>query len=206
MKTLLAVLVLFCLVSCAAGPVIVAKNESEGIRSTYDDAKLNELSRERSATLRDIYQRYQLAKVDVYPAGIGFTTLSDNLGKKHYYLQVQVRPRNVSFGEQTSTPQTRLQAILDKDFEKNLKLLKRQDLEGGAIEGLAFGVSWPVRDLTQCDTYGGYVEYAMVYLTKAEFTDIAEGRTGFNQALRHAQVVTSLGLQKARTLDPSKAQ
>lgn len=204
MKTLIAIFVLFLLVSCS-GPVLVAKTENEGLKSSYQDPKLTALSRQYQGTLRDIYQRYQRAKVDIYPAGIGFTILSDEQGKKYYYLLVQVRPQDVSFDEGKTTPEARFSEVFERQFEKNLKYMSKQDVQPDNIDGLAFGVYWPVRDLTQCDKYGGFLEYAIIYFKKADFVDMLNGEISFSEAVKYAQVVTSLGLKNPDSVNVIEA-
>ncbi|OPY60911.1 MAG: hypothetical protein A4E57_04331 [Syntrophorhabdaceae bacterium PtaU1.Bin034] len=195
MKTLIAFFILCAVVSCT-GPVFVAKDANEGIRTSYPDPKLTALSADNHANLRDIYQRYQRAGVDVYPNGIGFTSLSDGQGKKYYYLLVEVRPRDISFGQEQTTPEKRFGEVFERQFEKNLRYLRPQDVQADGIDGLAFGVYWPVRDLSQCDTYGGFLEYAIIYLKKADFIDMINGQMDFSQAAKNAEIVRSLGLQK----------
>jgi hypothetical protein len=196
MKTVLIVFIFFLLASCASGPVYIAKTEQEGLKTSYPDARLTDLSREHHAILKDIYQRLQRAKVDVYPGGIGFTTLTDEHGKKLNYLLVQVRPQDITFAEGKTTPQVRFGEVFERHFEKHLKRITKMDLAPDNIDGLAFGIYWPVRDLTQCDTYGGFLEYTIMYLKEAEFIDLMNGEITFSEAAKDAEIVTSLGLQK----------
>ena len=197
MKTTMIVAFFLCAVVACSGPVHVAKNETEGIKASYEDPKLSELSARYQPTLRDIYRRYQSAGIDVYPNGIGFTSVSGQDGSKHYYLLVQVRPRNITFGEVQTKPQERFAEVLRKHFESNLRLIKAGDLQDG-VEGLAFGVYWPVRDLSQCDTYGGFLEYTMVYFPKRDFIDLAARNITLMEAVEDAEVVTSLGRKAAK--------
>lgn len=200
MKRLVLAFVLCFLISCTAGPVFIAKNEDEGIRSSYQDRKLNELTSQNQEKLRDIYRRYQLAKVDVYPQGIGFTTLSDDQGKRHYYLLVDVRPRDISFGMGQTKPKERLSEVIQHQFEKNLRLVKEGDMNMSGIDGLAFTVHWPVRDLSQCDSHGGFLEYAMVYFRKGDFARLMQGETSFTNTIKNAEVITSLEMKEAKAV------
>ena len=187
--------VLCFLVSCS-GPVFIAKTENEGIRNSYQDPRLNELASLNQPALKAIYERYELAKVDVYPNGIGFTALSDDHGKKHYYLLVDVRPRDISFGMGQTTPKERFDEVFQRHFEKNLRLVKEADVGMNGVEGLAFAVHWPVRDLSQCDSHGGFLEYAMIYFPKADFVSLVRGKTSFSKATTDAEVITSLEMKQ----------
>lgn len=189
------VLALCFLVSCATGPEFRAKTEYEGIRTSYEDPRLTALAHQNHDRLKDIYHRYYRAKVDVYPDGIGFVNVSDDKGKKHCYLLVDVRPRNIKFGMGQTTPKERLNEVIHNDFEKNLRLIDEEDVGIKGVEGLAFAVHWPVRDLSQCDSHGGYLEYAMIYFPKARFVSLKQGKTNFPEVLREARVITSLGMK-----------
>ncbi len=190
------VLCFLILVSCT-GPVYVAKSSDEGIRASYLDPRMNELASQNQAALREIYRRFELARIDIYPNGIGFTALTDDQGRKHYYLLVDVRPRDINFGEGQTTANERFNEVIQRHFEKNLRLVTEGDLNMNGIEGLAFSVHWPVRDFSQCDSHGGFLEYAMIYFTKSDFSNIMEGRSTFLDAIKDAEVITSLGMKQA---------
>jgi hypothetical protein len=189
--TLIFALLLVFLASCA-GPVYIAKTEDEAMRSSYEDPGLSRLSTRYQPALREIYHRYQTAGIDVYPGGLGFTALSDQEGKKHYYLLVEVRPRNITFGEVQTKPKERFGEVFEHHFENSLRYLRPEDLQMEGVDGLAFAVYWPVRDLSQCDQHGGFLEYVIIYFPKADFIDLAEGTATLSQAVTHAEVVTSL--------------
>jgi hypothetical protein len=180
----------FLLASCS-GPVFVAKNEQEGIRASYQDPRLAELSTRNRATLSDIYRRYQLANVDIYPNGIGFTALSDSEGIKHYYLLVDVRPRDITFGWGVTKPAERFSEVFNRDLQKNLRLMRAEDLRKTGVDGLAFGVHWPVRDLSQCDKYGGFLEYVMLYIPKTDFDSFMNGESTFAEMTNKAEIFVS---------------
>lgn len=196
MRCLALIILLASLASCASGPVFVAKNESEGIRASYQDPKLNELSVRNKGILQAIYRRYERANIDVYPSGIGFTTLFDDDGQKYYYLLVDVRPRDITFGQELTKPQERFGEVFRRHFENNIRYVKAQDLQIDGVDGLAFAIHWPVRDLSQCDKYGGFLEYALIYFPKADFLSLANGETSFSDAVKKAEVITSLNLNK----------
>ena len=197
MKTLLLAFGLCLLVSCTAGPVYVAKNENDGIRTSYQDQKLDDLAARNHSGLKAIYERYQQARIDVYPNGIGFTELSDKSGRRHYYLLVDVRPRDITFGMGQTKSQERFTEVYRHHFERNLRYVKEQDLGMEGVEGLAFAVHWPVRDLSQCDSHGGFLEYIMIYLPKGEFLRLVRGEASFSELAKNAEVVTSLEMKKA---------
>lgn len=199
MKTTLILAMLLCAVVACSGPVQVAKSDNEGIKSIYEDPRLSDLSQKYQPELKEIYQRYQAAGIDVYPKGIGFTSLVDQDGKKHYYLLVQVRPRNIMFGEVQTKPNDRFIEVYKRHFENNLRLMKAGDLRDG-IDGLAFGVYWPVRDLSQCDTYGGFLEYTIIYFPKPDFVDLAGRNISLSEAVVNAEIVTSLGRNPAKNM------
>jgi hypothetical protein len=68
------------------------------------------------------------------------------------------------------------------------------------VDGLAFGVYWPVRDLSQCDTYGGFLEYTIIYFHKDDFVSLIEKRATLSEAVENAEVVTSLARKPARSV------
>lgn len=204
MKKMTIAFALCFLVSCA-GPVFVAKTETEGIRTSYQDPKLQELASQNQAALRAIYLRYERAQIDVYPNGIGFTALSDNQGKTHYYLLVGVRPRDITFGEDETKPQERFNEVLQNHFEKNLRLVKEEDIGMNGVEGLAFAVYWPVRNLSWCDSHGGFLEYVMIHFPKADFLSLARGKTTFSKATTDAEIIASLNMKQPSVVRVSGA-
>ncbi len=197
MRTLILAFALSFLVSCTAGPVFIAKNESEGIRTSYQDPKLTDLAARNQHALKAIYERYQQAKIDIYPNGIGFLTLSDDQAKRHYYLLVDVRPRDISFGEGQTKPRERFNEVYRRHLETSLRYVKEQDLNMAGVDGLAFAIHWPVRDLSQCDSHGGFLEYMMIYLPKTDFLRLVHGETNFSDLAKKSEIITSLGLKKA---------
>jgi hypothetical protein len=199
MKKLFLVFLLSFLVSCS-GPVFVAKTEVEGIRGSYQDPKLSELSTLNQETLKDIYRRYQTANIDIYPNGIGFSTLFSDDGRKYYYLLVDVRPRDITFGMGQTTPDKRFSEVYNNHLENNLRYINKRDLEKTGVDGLAFAVHWPVRDLSQCDSHGGFLEYVIIYLPKADFASYTEGERTFAETIRKGEVYRSLNGKKAEAV------
>ena len=199
------VLFLCVLVSCS-GPVLVAKNESEGIRASYQDPALSALSARYRLALNDIYRRYQSAGIDVYPDGIGFVSVSGSKGEKLHYLLVQVRPRDIMFGEVQTKPTARFSEVFEHHFENNLRYLKAGDVRMHGVDGVAFGVYWPVRDLSQCDSHGGFLEYMIVYFHKDDFVSLIEKQTTLSEAVDNAEVVTSLARKPARSVKVTEVE
>ena len=77
-KYFIMFLMLFIFCSCAAGPVYMAKNESESIKRMYGDAKSQELFNKNTDLFKDIYLRYNASHINFYNEGIGITTLNDD--------------------------------------------------------------------------------------------------------------------------------
>ncbi len=192
-------LLIFILVSGCTGPVQVARDEKEGLKSDYQDAQLADLSRKYANLLSSIYARYRMSKVGVAKGGLGFTSLTDLNGKRSTYLLVQIRP-DVNLDKNTTTGEQRLQLILRRYFEPNLRVLNKEDVALDDVNGLAFGVSWPVRDFTQCDTAGGFVEYVLAYIAKRDFFSILDGSETVSQVLGKSEVITSLDLASPRSI------
>ena len=65
---------------------------------------------------------------------------------------------------------------------------------------MAFSIYWPLRDYTQCDKYGGCVEYAIVYLTIQDVDDILSGTKSFLDVAKERRVVASFNLKPAETM------
>jgi hypothetical protein len=156
--------------------------------------------------LNDIYRRYQSAGIDVYPDGIGFVSVSGSKGEKLHYLLVQVRPRDIMFGEVQTKPRERFAEVFEHHYENNLRYLKTGDVRMDGVDGLAFGVYWPVRDLSQCDKYGGFLEYTIIYFQKDDFVSLIEKQTTLSQALENAEVVTSLARKPARSVKVTEVE
>ena len=203
MKKILIVcscLVLIGFLAACTGPVQIAKNETEGLKGAYQDPHLAALSRKYDGLLKSIYARYRLNKMSLAKEGLGFTSLTDNSGQKLPYLLVEIRPEDVNFDKNTTTGDKRLQLILQRYFEPNLRVLNKEDVAPDDINGLAFGVSWPVRDFTQCDTAGGFVEYVLAYISKRDFFSILDGSETVSSVLSNSEVIASLDLAPPRSI------
>ena len=192
---------LFILCSCAAGPVYIAKNESEGIKHVYNETTLQKLYDQNVDLLKDIYFRYSASHVGIVPDGIGFTPLNDENNQRLLYLMVYVRPPEISFDGNTTKAENRFSYAIQQVL-RFMKLITSKDLDRDDVEGLAFGLYWPVRDFSQCDQYGGYIEYLQVFFKKGDAEDVLDGRRDYIDALADAEVITSLDLQPARDVRP----
>jgi hypothetical protein len=192
---------LFIFCSCAAGPVYMAKNETESIKSIYGDIQSQTLYNKNTDLFKDIYLRYRTSHIDFYNEGIGITTLNDNKNNTLRYLMTYIRPAEISFDVNATKPEQRFSYAL-LEVPRYLKLLKSKDLERDGIEGLAFGIYWPVRDFSQCQENGGFIEYLYVYLKKDDAQDILDGRIDYKTALIDSEVITSLDLKPAKSVRP----
>jgi hypothetical protein len=193
MKTIIVAACLLCLVACGQGPIYVAKNVNEGLKPSYEDPGTAKLAAQHQPVLHDIYQRFQASQVDIYPGGLGFTTLTDGrTNTLYHYLMVQVRPRNITFGVMQTKPNQRFGEVFGHHFADNLRYIKPDDLKDEDVEGLAFAVHWPVRDLSQCDTYGGFVEYIMMYFHKPDVLQFLNDQINFSELADRAEIITSL--------------
>jgi hypothetical protein len=202
MKKCVIVFLLFLLFSCATGPIHIATNESESIKSTYEEAKLKELYTKYNELLRQIYLRLNRSNIGIYKEGIGFTTLHDENNEKYYYLMVHIRPSDVYFDGNTTKPEQRFSHVLQQHFKKYLNYIQKEDLNKDGIDGLAFGIYWPVRDYSQCNQYGGFLEYAIIYFQKDDVWDIFENRKTFVEVVQNTEVITSLNLGPPQSVRP----
>ena len=123
MKKYFITLLLFILCSCSAGPVYIAKNESEGIKHVYNESKLQKLYEQNVDLLRDIYFRYSASHVGIAPDGIGFTPLNDENNQRLHYLMVYVRPPEISFDGNTTKAEDRFSYALQQ-VPRYMKLIK----------------------------------------------------------------------------------
>jgi hypothetical protein len=203
MKTLIGLFICMMLLSCT-GPVQVAKNEHEVFKTTYEDPDLARVYQENEAALRNIYLRYRNAGVDFYYDGIAVMGLKDPAKKtQDHYLSIRIRPAEIVFDRAASEPDNwpeRLKRITHQEFPKYIRYLKESDLKLRDIQGLAFSIYWPLRDYTQCDKYGGCVEYAIVYLTNRDVADILSGARSFLDVAKERRVVASFNLKPAETM------
>jgi len=192
---------LFIFCSCVAGPVYVAKNESESIKHDYGDIQSQDLFNKNIDLFKDIYLRYNMSHINIYNEGIGITTLNDNKNHTLRYLMVYIRPPEISFDMNTTKPEQRFSYAL-LEMPRYLKLMKSNDLDRDGIEGLAFGIYWPVRDFSQCQSNGGFIEYLYVYLDKDDAQDFLNGRRDYKTTLAYSEVITSLDLKPAKSVRP----
>jgi hypothetical protein len=190
----------FFLSACAHGPVYTAKNEGEAIKTGYQDKRLQEINSQNQALLKEIYARFTAAKIDFYKEGLGFTDVTSEKGIRMYYLMVKVRPQEITYKEMKGTSDERFSEVIQKYAPKYLKYMKKSDLDIKSIEGLTFGVYWPVRDV--CDTYGGFYEYIEMYTPKQFVNEFLDGKITFQKILLDSVVVTSLDNRPATSVKP----
>lgn len=194
MKFLIGLVLVLSLLSCTHSPNI-AYTDMEGIKGNYEDPKLAAFDRKYKESLQEIFARYRQAGIDIYKEGISFAKLSDKDGQSYYYLMILVKPSEIAFDGAKTTPDQRLAAILKRHFEPNLRYLKPPDVEKDEIDGLAFGVYWAVRDLNECSKYGGFLEYAIVYMKKADVISFLNKTASFSEIAKEAEIVSSQGLK-----------
>lgn len=186
---------------CAHGPVYTAKNEGDAIKKDYQDRRLQDLSRQNQNLLKEIYTRFTSAKVDFYREGLGFADFVNQRNVRTYYLMIKVRPQEIMYkGEKNTKPEDRFSQVLQQYAPKYLKYVHKSDLEIGSVEGLAFGVYWPVRDV--CDTYGGFIEYIEFYTPKQFVNEYLDGKITFQEMLLDTEVVRSLNKGQPMSVKP----
>ena len=203
MRKVVGILVCLVLLSCGTGPVQVAKNESEAFKTSYDDPDLARVYKMNVAALEEIYHRYRSAGVDFYFDGIAVTGMKNPKGGMSHFAAIKIRPPQLVFDRLASEPenwQMRFDRIVQQEFPRYLKYLKKSDLKLQDIEGFAFGIYWPLRDYTQCNTYGGCIEYAIVYLYNQDVADIIDGTKSFVAIAKDREIVASFNLQPAKSM------
>jgi hypothetical protein len=193
-------LLVFFLGACAHGPVYYAKNDGEAIKKDYQDKKLQELYGQNQGLLKELYRRFTSSGVDVNKEGLGFTDFTNTRNVRTYYLMVKIRPQETLYKEMKSKSNERFAEVLQKYAPKYLKYMKRSDLDIQSIEGLTFGVYWPVRDV--CDTYGGFIEYIEIYTPKQFVNEYLDGKITFQEMLLDTEVITSLDKGSATSVKP----
>jgi hypothetical protein len=193
-------LVAFFLCACAHGPVYTAKNEGEAIKRDYQDRKLQEIYSQNQGLLKELYTRFTSSGIDIYKEGLGFTDFTSTRNVRTYYLMVKVKPQEIMFKEMKSKSQERFAEVLQKYVPKYLKYMKKSDLDITSIEGLTFGVYWPVRDV--CDTYGGFIEYIEIYTPKQFVNEFLDGKISLQEMLLDSEVITSLDKGPATSVKP----
>lgn len=203
MMNKVAALSLLCFaafLAACAGPVQVARNESEVIKTGYLDPESRALSAKYEGVLKSIYAKYRLANVSFAKEGLGFTSLTDSSGQKYYYLKVEIRPSDLNFDQNKTTGEDRLRAVLRRYFEPALRMLNKDDVAHDDTEGVAFGVQWPVRDFSQCNSAGGFVEYMVAYIGTNDFLSVLDGSQTLSTVLADSEVVASLDLKPEKSI------
>lgn len=202
MRVLIGFFVCLALVACTMGPVQVAKTENEVFKRSYDDPRLAQVYKTNEPALRAIYNKYRQAGIDFYFDGIAVTGVKDDKGGIHPFLSIKIRPATLVFDREASEPQNwqkRLTRLVQQEFPAYMKYLQG-NLKLEDIEGVSFAIYWPVRDYTQCDKHGGAMEYAVVYPTKQDVSDIIEGKRSFADVAKEREIVASFNLEPARSV------
>ncbi len=202
MKNIILLILAVFLCSCATGTIHVAKDESDSFKTMYEDAGLKKLSNDSDPLLRDIYRRLRRSNIDIFKEGIGITLLKDQNNERLHYFMVNIRPSEIVFDEKSTTPEQRFSHVLMNYYPKYLKFVRKEDLQRDDIEGLALGVYWPVRDFSQCNTYGGFIEYIHIYFPKEDIYDMIDGKKNFVDVVQETEVITSLDLKPAQNIRP----
>lgn len=197
MKNIIVILLTLSLLSCAAGPVYIAKTESESIKSSYDDVQLRDTYERNRSLLQEVYTRLTSSHINICPEGLGFTALPDNVGGRHNYLMVNIRPKDIVFDMNTSQADQRVSSVLGEYLEKYVTYVKMSDIQSSGVEGVSLGVYWPVRDYSQCQKNGGFVEYLVVSLSKEDLKNIFDGKTTIKNLLSNKDIIASLDLKEA---------
>lgn len=199
---IIAALLAFSLCSCTPGPTYVAKDETDSVKRAYNEKHVQAVFDKNAALFKDIYARYSSHNVGIYQEGIGVTTLEDFDSQKLHYLMVYVRPKEASFDVNTTKPDERIARVIRDFVPKHIKTVKSSDLDGDDIEGLAFGIYWAVRDHSQCDTYGGHIEYVYIFFPESAAQAYLQGKMSLAEAIDQSEVMACTDLQPARSIRP----
>lgn len=195
-------LLAFAVCACTPGPIYIAKDEGDSVKKSYNDQHVQALFEKNAGLFKDIYARYNSYNVGIYQDGIGITTLEDTNKEKLHYVMAYVRPKEASFDVNSTKPDDRLAKIIRDFVPKYIKTIKSRDLDADDIEGLAFGVYWAVRDHSQCDTYGGYIEYLYIFFPKSAAQSYLDGKLSLAEAVDQSEVMASLELKPAKNIRP----
>ncbi|MBP1750538.1 MAG: hypothetical protein H6Q52_3077 [Deltaproteobacteria bacterium] len=203
MRNIIVALLLAALVcSCAPGAQYYAKSESDSIKKNYTDKRVQSLYEANSSLFKDIYNRYNSNNVGLYRDGIGVTTLEDYDKQQLHYLMVYVRPKDASFDMNTTKPEQRLATIIRDFVPKHIKMINPKDLDRNDIDGLAFGIYWAARDHSQCDMYGGHIEYVHIFFPKSAAQSYLNGNLSLAEAIDQSEVMASTDLRPAQSIRP----
>ncbi|MHB8110693.1 MAG: hypothetical protein ACYDHW_11755 [Syntrophorhabdaceae bacterium] len=197
----IALLAIFA-VACTPGATYYAKSEADSIKKNYNDQRVQALYAKNAGLFKDIYNRYSTNNTGIYQDGIGITTLEDYNKEQLHYIMAYIRPKEASFDINSTKPEQRVATIIKDFVPKYIKNIKSDDLEKDDIEGLAFGIYWAVRDHSQCDTYGGHVEYVYIFFPKSAAQAYLKGNLSLGEAVDQSEVMTSMDLKPAQAIRP----
>ncbi len=201
-NTIIAVLLAVLVLSCTPGPTYYAKGEADSIKKNYNDKHVQNLYESNSSLFKDIYNRYSSNDVGLYQDGIGITTLEDYDKQTLHYVMVYVRPKEASFDISSTKPAQRLATVIRDFVPKYMKMLNPRDLDKDDIEGLAFGIYWAVRDHSQCDKFGGHIEYVYIFFPKNAAQAYMKGNLSLPEAIDQSEVMVSFDLKPAQGVRP----
>ena len=201
LKNLIVIVFALLLVSCAAGPVYVAKTESEGIKDSYDDFQLRTMYERNRPLLHEVYTRLTSSHIHVYPEGLGFVTVQ--IVPAAHLPHGQYEASRIVFDMITTKADQRVSTVLKEYLEKYLTYVKVSDIQLRAAEGLSLGVYWPVRNHLQCHENGGFIEYVTVSLSKDDLTNIFGGKTTLKNLLSTREIVCEFDLKEPVHMKPA---
>ena len=188
------------LLAACGGNVNLARTQGEALKAGYTNPQLAAHSQKYDRLFREIYARYNEKKIGIAKEGLGFTSLTDGRGNKLPYLFVETHHEECNFDKNSTTGQQRLQTVLQRYYEPELRVLNKNDLAPDDINGVTFGVAWAVRDYYQCDKYGGFVEYVIAFISKSDFYAVLDGTKSLQSVLASSEVFASLDLEPAMSI------
>ncbi|MCX7857659.1 MAG: hypothetical protein N2513_06730 [Deltaproteobacteria bacterium] len=199
MKNISFLFVLILLVySCASGPVYMATVESEAIKTQYASREAVHIHISNEKVIKEIYSRFSQLGINFVKDGLGIMPIKDEHDKTLYYLMVFIRPKEIRFDVNTTDPEKRLSEIVYIHLRKYLSHIKRSDVKD--LDGLSFGLYWPVRDFSQCKEYGGFIEYAHFNIPKDELYSLLDGKKETREVLKVSEIIVSLNLEPPKSV------
>jgi hypothetical protein len=186
------------LFSCASGPIYMAVTEQEIIKTNYTALELKQKHAENERLIKELLNRFVSLKVNFVKDGLGIMRVIDEKGAPHYYLMLHIRPSGIRFDQNTTDSKKRFSEIVYVHLPKYLSYVKKEDLSN--LEGLSFGIYWPVRDFSQCQEYGGFIEYAHFNIPKEELYEFMDGKKGLREVLKGSEIIVSFDLQPPKSV------
>lgn len=190
--------IIFFLNSCASGPIYMAQKEAEAIKTNYQSLELRRLHIENERVLRDIYNRFMNLKTYFVKEGLGIMAIKGEKDVLRYYLMVCIRPSEIRFDVNKTDERIRFSQIVYVYLPKYLTYIKKHDISN--LDGLTFGIYWPVRDSSQCMDYGGFIEYAHFNIPKEELYALLDGKKDIREVLKGSEIITSFNLEPPKSV------